>query len=73
MMTAAQLINIAKAGGSLVVDASNFAGSQLVNIAKAGNDKGTKLIVKNANRLMSSTCINVASASPGNVTFDFSE
>ena len=45
----------------------------LKNIAENGVATKAKLTIKNAGGLSGYDCQNIASANPGNVTFDFSE
>lgn len=72
-MTAYDLKNIASAGGNIVVSAKDFSAYDLKNIAENGVATKVKLTIKNAGGLSGYDCQNIASANPGNVTFDFSE
>ena len=72
-MTSLDLINIASAGGHLVVNADKFTSLDLKNIASSGVGTKCKLTIKKAGKLTGLDCRNIASANPGNVTFDFSE
>ena len=53
--------------------AKDFSAYDLKNIAENGVATKAKLTIKNAGGLSGYDCQNIASANPGNVTFDFSE
>lgn len=72
-MTYLDLKNIASAGGNLVVNADKFTSLDLKIIASSGVGTKCKLTIKKAGILTGLDCRNIASANPGNVTFDFSE
>lgn len=70
-MTVSSLQAIASAGGSVIVNASEFTVSSLRSIASAGKASRAKLIIKDASKLTISSCQSIASANPGYVIFDF--
>lgn len=72
-MTVLNLQAIVTAGGCVVVNAGSYSALNLQTIAIAGKRSGGKLHIKNANNLTVLNCQAIASANPGNVTFDFSE
>jgi hypothetical protein len=72
-MKSLDLRNIAEAGGNIIISASEFTKLDLSNIASSGAHKKSKLTIKNAEKLSVLDCRNIASANPGNVTFDFSD
>lgn len=72
-MKSYELKDIATAGGSLIVNASAYKSYELKDIAAAGLSKNCKLLIKKASILKGYECKDIAMASPGNVTFDFSE
>jgi hypothetical protein len=71
-MTVLNLQTIVTAGGCIVINASDYNVLNLQAIAMAGKKSGGKLHIKNANSLTVQNCQAIASANPGNVTFDFS-
>ena len=71
MKTLLDLKLIALAGGNLVVDAAAFSALDL-KIAALALIKGATLTIKNADKFTSLDCKLIASAAPGQVTFDFS-
>lgn len=70
-MNVLNLQSIASAGGSVIVDASNFNVLNLQSIATAGKAKGATLIINNANVLTALNCQAIASSNPGHVIFNF--
>ncbi|HCK24643.1 MAG TPA: hypothetical protein DHW31_07690 [Bacteroides graminisolvens] len=72
-MTVLNLQAIVAVGCCVVVKASDYTVFNLQSIATSGVKSGGKLHIKNANSLTSFNCQAIASANPGNVTFDFSE
>jgi hypothetical protein len=72
-MKSYELKDIVAAGGSIIVNATNYKGYELKDIAAAGVPKNGKLLIKKADILKGYECKDIAAANPGNVTFDFSE
>lgn len=70
MYTAFNLESIAKAGGSLVIDAKSYTSLNLQAIAKAGKANGCKLYIKNVSHLTALNLQSIAKENPGHVTFD---
>ena len=64
-----ELVEIAKAGGSLIVDASKYKKYELVDIAKALKE-GSTLLVNNAVSMKKYELVEIAKANPSAVTFD---
>lgn len=70
-MTGLDLKGIAKAGGSIILNAQNFSALDLKGIAEAGKESGADLIIKGAAKFSALDCKGIASKNPGHVTFDF--
>ena len=68
--TTTDLINIANAGGGLVLDASKKTTSELINISNACSISGSILILKNTSAKTTSELINIANANKGHVIFE---
>ncbi len=73
MIAISSLRDVISAGGSVVVDAKKYMSSSLKDLALLAKESGCRVYIKNANTLMTSTCIAIAHANPGNVIFDFTE
>ena len=65
------LKGIASAGGSIVVSANDFDVLSLKGMASSGKDKGSHLIINDANVLDTLSCKGIASCNPGHVIFNF--
>lgn len=73
MKTTNQLIDIARAGGGIRIDASTKTTDQLVDIARAASNKMVHLTLANANAKTTDQLIQIARAGKGCVVFDFVE
>lgn len=71
MKTTLNIQTIANAGGSIIISATKYTPLNLQTIANACKSKGSKLIVKDADKLTTLNCQTIASTNPGNVFFDF--
>lgn len=71
MKTTSNLQAIANAGGSVIVSATKYTTSSLQSIANACKSGGSNLIIRDADKLITSSCQAIASANPGHVYFDF--
>ena len=73
MITQLQLCGIARAGGSIVVDAEKYTALGLKGVA-ATLRNGATITIKNARRFTALQCEDIASVAPlGQVVFDFSQ
>ena len=66
------LINVIRAGGSVIVDTS-LSFTSLINLARLVANTKKTVTIRNASRLSYTALINVARAGDGNVIFDFYE
>lgn len=66
-MTISKLMTIASSDGSVIVDAEIHTISNLQSLTCAGRN------TSNASKLAISNCQAIATANPGNITFDFKE
>jgi hypothetical protein len=64
-----ELVEIAKAGGNIIVDASKYKKYELVEVAKALKE-GSTLLINNASSMKKYELVEIAKANPGAVTFD---
>lgn len=73
--TTSELQSIAFSGGSLIVDATDYAPSSLQSIVYTAKSHGAKVTIKHANKLTTSACKSIAfsGGGQGNVIFDFTE
>lgn len=73
--TPSELQSIAFSGGSLIVDAYDYAPSSLQSIAYTAKSHGAQITIRHASRLSTSVCKSIAfsSGGQGNVIFDFTE
>lgn len=62
---------IAKAGGSIILNAQYFSALDLKSIAADGKEFGADIIIKGASKFSALDCRSIAGANPGHVTFDF--
>lgn len=69
-----ELRSIVVAGGSVIVDASNYSTLELRSLAVASKYNGGKVVIQKAYLLNSIDCRSIAVAGdPGNVIFNFTE
>lgn len=69
--TSTNLKEIAFVGGNIVIDAADYTSSQIKEIVFVGKSKGGCVFIKNASKLMTQQCKEIAFINPGHVTFDF--
>lgn len=73
ILTTTQLKNILKAGGSLIVDASNFDWRHIEELASAAASHGTaRLTLKNLRTVSPAHLIALSALAPGQIEFDLS-
>lgn len=65
------LKGIAACGGSVIVSARDYDVISLKGIAASGSDKGSDLIINDANALDTLSCKGIAACNPGHVFFNF--
>ncbi len=70
-MSTLELKGIAKAGGSIILNAQNFSALDLKGIASAGKESGASLTIKGAVKFSALECKSIASGNPSHVIFDF--
>jgi hypothetical protein len=71
ILTTAQLKDILKAGGSLIVDASKMTPNQIVEMASAAaTNRAARLTLKNAASVIPQHLITLSSLAPGQIVFD---
>jgi len=58
--TTSELQSIAFSGGSLIVDATDYATSSLQSIVYTAKSHGAKVTIKHANKLTTSACKSIA-------------
>lgn len=64
-----ELVEIAKAGGNIIVDASKYKKYELVEVAKALKE-GSTLLINNASSMKKHELVEIAKANSGAVTFN---
>lgn len=70
IFTAHQVEQIARAGGSLVLDASAWTFNQLREIITAASQGGGSITIKNLSGLTAAQLGQLAALAPGATTFD---
>lgn len=68
--TVEDLIEIAYAGGGLILDANSYSTDDLINIAYASKNKNATLIIKNISQKSTSDLVNIGYAGEGSVLFE---
>ena len=69
MQSSLELKSIADSGGGVSVDGAYYSSLELKSVAASGQASGAALIIRNAGKFTSLEMKNIASSSPGNVTF----
>ena len=69
--TSLNLKEIAFVGGNIIISAEDYTTSQIKEIVFSGKSKGCFLTIRNANKLTTLQCKEIAFINPNHVTFDF--
>lgn len=72
MKTTDDLVKIVSFGGGIVIDSSKTT-DDLVKIASFAAGKGSRVVIKNADRKTTDDLVKIASFGKGAVLFDFTE
>lgn len=71
--TIINLKEIAFMGGNVIINARDYSVLQMKEIIFAGKTRGSSVTIRNADRLSTIQCKELAFINPNHVTFDFSE
>jgi hypothetical protein len=69
-LTVQSLIQIASAGGSLIIDCKGYTVPSLESVVKASNGKGTTITLTNTSGFTVPSLVSLVSAGKGNVIID---
>jgi hypothetical protein len=64
------LCSIMRAGGGLKIDAAKFSTTDICEIARAGSDRGSMLIIFNADTKSTTDLCSIGRAGSGRVIFE---